>query len=84
METPAGRRPEKLAGEPLISVLIAFIRLYQRYSRLTPPVCRFRPTCSEYALAALEAHGLARGLWLAVRRLSKCHPFHPGGYDPVR
>jgi len=68
----------------LISVLIAFIRLYQRYSRLTPPVCRFRPTCSEYALAALEAHGLARGLWLAVRRLSKCHPFHPGGYDPVR
>jgi len=64
-------------------VLIALIHLYQRFSRLTPPVCRFRPTCSEYAVRALEAHGLWRGLWLAARRLCKCHPFHPGGYDPV-
>ena len=48
------------------------------------PACRFTPTCSEYAVRAMEAHGLWRGLWLAFRRLCKCHPFHPGGYDPVR
>jgi uncharacterized protein len=65
-------------------VLVALIRFYQCFSRLTPPVCRFRPTCSEYAAQALQEYGPLRGLWLAVRRLCKCHPFHPGGYDPVR
>jgi putative membrane protein insertion efficiency factor len=64
--------------------LVALIRLYQRFSQLTPPCCRFRPTCSEYAVGALQRHGLWRGLWLALRRLCKCHPLHPGGYDPVR
>jgi uncharacterized protein len=65
-------------------LLVALIHLYQRFSRLTPSVCRFRPTCSEYAVGALQTYGLWRGLWLAARRLAKCHPFHPGGYDPVR
>jgi uncharacterized protein len=64
-------------------VLVAVIRFYQGFSRLTPPVCRFRPTCSEYAVQALQAHGAWRGLWMAACRLCKCHPFHPGGYDPV-
>jgi putative membrane protein insertion efficiency factor len=57
--------------------------VYQRaVSPLLPHACRFAPTCSEYARAALVEHGLARGLALAARRLAKCHPFHPGGLDP--
>ena len=68
-------------------VLIALVRFYRRYiSPLTPPTCRFIPTCSEYALEALEKYGAAKGLWLTVKRLSKCHPFHVGEhnyYDPV-
>ena len=51
-------------------------------SPLLPPACRFAPTCSEYARLALLEHGLARGTWLALRRFARCHPFHPGGYDP--
>jgi putative membrane protein insertion efficiency factor len=57
---------------------------YRRFvSPLLPPVCRFAPSCSEYALEALRQHGAIRGLWLSVRRLARCHPFNPGGYDPV-
>ncbi|WP_020616816.1 membrane protein insertion efficiency factor YidD [Paenibacillus daejeonensis] len=52
-------------------------------SPLKPPTCRFYPTCSAYALEALETHGAARGSWLTVKRLCKCHPFHPGGIDHV-
>lgn len=52
-------------------------------SPFLPPSCRFYPTCSEYAAAAVEAHGTVRGLWLATKRLARCHPFHPGGFDPV-
>ena len=64
--------------------LVAVIRLYQRsVSRLLPPACRFSPTCSEYAAQAVEKYGAARGSLLAVRRLARCGPWHPGGLDPV-
>jgi len=63
---------------------LAVIRLYQRWiSPRIPPSCRFYPSCSEYAAQALQRYGLAWGGWLALRRLLRCHPFHPGGYDPV-
>lgn len=64
--------------------LIASIRFYQQYiSRWTPAACRFQPTCSEYAVQAIQQHGPLRGGGLALARLCRCHPFHPGGYDPV-
>jgi putative membrane protein insertion efficiency factor len=65
-------------------VLIALLAGYRRLiSPLLGARCRFYPSCSAYALEAVRAHGAARGGWLAVRRLSRCHPFHPGGIDPV-
>ena len=64
--------------------LLASVRFYQRaISPTRPPRCRFLPTCSAYALEALEVHGAVRGTWLAVRRLLKCAPWHPGGVDLV-
>ncbi|WP_084471877.1 membrane protein insertion efficiency factor YidD [Haloglycomyces albus] len=66
------------------SVLSAPIRFYRRYiSPTIPDRCRFYPSCSAYALEALAQHGPLRGLWLTVRRLVRCHPFHPGGVDLV-
>ncbi len=66
-------------------VLIRIIRIYQRYiSRWTPSVCRFTPSCSEYAAQAIAKHGAWRGSGMAVMRLCRCHPLHPGGYDPVQ
>ena len=66
-------------------VAIKTIRLYQMtISRMLPPSCRFYPSCSQYALEAVEKYGVRRGGWLAVKRLCRCHPFNPGGYDPVR
>ena len=60
------------------------IRAYQRLvSPLLGPRCRFHPSCSQYALEAIDTHGALRGVWLALRRLLRCHPLHPGGYDPV-
>jgi hypothetical protein len=65
-------------------VLTAPIRAYRRFlSPVLPHHCRFYPSCSQYAIEAVETHGILRGGWLAVRRLLKCQPLHPGGYDPV-
>lgn len=69
---------------PLQHLLLALIRLYQL--ALSPFVgnqCRFSPTCSHYAHEAITQHGAIKGAWLAVRRIGRCHPWHPGGHDPV-
>jgi putative membrane protein insertion efficiency factor len=67
----------------LVRILILLIRVYQRtLSRILGRVCRFEPSCSHYALACLESHGALRGGLLSLARVCKCHPFHPGGYDP--
>ena len=66
------------------NVLLRAIRFYQRQiSPLSPPRCRYIPTCSEYAAQAVEKYGALKGGWLASRRVLRCHPFHKGGYDPV-
>ncbi|NOU97086.1 membrane protein insertion efficiency factor YidD [Paenibacillus sp. LMG 31456] len=64
--------------------LQAIVMFYRKFiSPLKPPTCRFYPTCSQYALDALEQHGPAKGSWLTIKRVCKCHPFHPGGIDHV-
>jgi putative membrane protein insertion efficiency factor len=64
--------------------LVLVIRGYQLWvSPLLPAACRYYPTCSVYAIEALERHGALNGSWLAIRRILRCHPFRPGGYDPV-
>jgi putative membrane protein insertion efficiency factor len=68
---------------PVARTAVLAVRAYQRLvSPLLPPACRFAPTCSEYAAEAITELGLVRGLGLTLGRLSRCHPFHPGGYDP--
>ena len=61
------------------------IRFYKRFiSPLFPPSCRFYPSCSQYAIEALERYGMLKGCWLTLKRLAKCHPYHPGGFDPLK
>jgi putative membrane protein insertion efficiency factor len=66
------------------SVFLGMIRLYQvTLSRALPPTCRFVPSCSQYSYDAIARYGVWRGGWLAIKRVSRCHPFNPGGHDPV-
>jgi putative membrane protein insertion efficiency factor len=66
------------------AAVLFLLRAYKRLlSPLLPPMCRFEPTCSMYMTQAIEKHGLVRGGWLGIRRLSRCHAFNPGGWDPV-
>ena len=66
------------------TIVLALIRFYQRWiSIILPSSCRFYPSCSQYTYQAIEKYGVLRGGWLGVRRIARCHPFHPGGFDPV-
>jgi hypothetical protein len=65
-------------------IAVMLIRIYQKMvSPLFPPSCRFTPTCSSYAITSIERYGAMRGGWMAIRRISRCHPWNPGGFDPV-
>ena len=71
-------------NNPLSTVSKWIIKLYQAYiSPFLPKSCRYYPTCSEYALIALEQHGFVKGAWLSIKRILKCNPFSHGGFDPV-
>jgi len=68
----------------MTAVLVWLVRAYKRLlSPIVPPACRFVPSCSDYAAAAIEKHGPGRGVFLAIRRIVRCAPWHPGGFDPV-
>ncbi|MBW4436169.1 MAG: membrane protein insertion efficiency factor YidD [Pleurocapsa minor GSE-CHR-MK-17-07R] len=63
---------------------LRLLRFYKRFlSPMLPSACRFEPTCSVYMYQAIEKHGVFKGGWMGIRRIGRCHPFHPGGYDPV-
>ena len=62
---------------------VFLINFYQKLSKLKPPVCRFYPTCSQYMKEAIIKYGVIKGGWLGIKRICRCHPFNPGGYDPV-
>lgn len=71
-------------GNLMTKMLLGLIKIYQRtVSPILGPKCRFRPTCSEYMIQALQKYGFVKGTWLGLKRIARCHPFHPGGYDPL-
>ncbi|MED1785813.1 membrane protein insertion efficiency factor YidD [Brevibacillus fortis] len=75
---------EKEGETMMVKIMVWLIRGYQlMISPYKPPSCRFAPTCSHYAIESIRRFGAWKGGWLALRRILKCHPFHPGGYDPV-
>ncbi len=67
----------------LKKILLKLIRIYQFFSKFTPPTCRFVPTCSEYTFLSIQKFGILKGIYLGIKRILKCHPYHKGGYDPV-
>ncbi len=72
-------------GKIMANACIGVIRIYQKLiSPLIGPSCRFYPTCSQYSIQAFKKYGFFKGTWLTVKRIGKCHPFHPGGYDPLK
>ena len=69
----------------MTTAAVGLVRAYQMtLSRVLPSSCRFYPSCSEYTRQAIERYGVPQGVWLGAKRLARCHPFNPGGYDPVR
>jgi hypothetical protein len=81
--TPSASQVVSPVVSPVARLLMLPIRAWRLVSVHLPPRCRFHPSCSAYALEALQVHGAARGGWLAIRRVGRCHPFHEGGLDPV-
>ena len=68
----------------LTNICIYLVEFYRKFiSPLKAPMCRFYPTCSQYSLEAFKKYGLIKGMFLTIKRILKCHPFHPGGYDPL-
>ncbi|MFA6989709.1 MAG: membrane protein insertion efficiency factor YidD [Candidatus Gastranaerophilaceae bacterium] len=65
------------------NIFISLINFYQKFSKYTPKVCRFYPSCSEYTKQAIIKYGIFKGLVIGIKRIVRCHPFNPGGYDPV-
>jgi hypothetical protein len=81
---PVARDDHSSRPSLVATILLLPIRFYRHFiSPALPPACRFTPTCSTYALEAISRHGAFKGSWLALRRLARCHPWHPGGDDPV-